>query len=40
MLQTSTGLMGDLGGGMMCLESEADLDLDLGCSRCCYLVPL
>lgn len=37
-LQVSTGLMGHLGGSMMWLESQMDLGLDLGCSRCYYLV--
>lgn len=30
--------MGHLGGSMMWLESQMDLGLDLGCSRCYYLV--
>lgn len=37
-LQVSTGLTGYLGGSMMWLESEMDLGLDLGYSRCCYIV--
>lgn len=37
-LQSSTRLLVYLGGSMMWLESLMDLGLDLGCSRCYYIV--